>query len=199
LSDDIFPTLSGRALGIKKKPAFSTILQTSVNKIDRAISLNPYPIWTFTLGYNYLKDESLATDDIQSIIGFFLNRYGKYDTFLYLDERDNTCTLQTFGEGDGSTTQFTLCRSWGNFVEPVNIVSAPKVYINGVQTTDFTWTTEGVITFTTAPADGAILTWSGTYYFRCRFTDDELEYEEVCDAVWQAPTVLFRSVVNSSA
>jgi len=198
LSDAIFPSLSGRTLGIKKKPKFNTIVQTSITKIKKTICLAPYPVWTFTLGYAGLKDESLATDDLQEIVGFFLNRYGQYDSFLYLDEKDNTCVNQDFGEGDGSTTKFVLCRAWGRFIEPVNIASTPTIYIDGVATTAFSWITKGIITFATAPANGAVLSWSGLFYYRCRFTADDLEYEEVCDAVWSAPTVIFESEVGSS-
>jgi len=35
----------------------------------------------------------------------------------------------------------------------------------------------GLVTFTTAPASGAALTWTGTYYFRCRFTKDQIEFD----------------------
>jgi Uncharacterized conserved protein len=196
MSDAIFPTLKGLAIGIKKKPAFLTLQQTSVLGVDKGLSLRPYPWWTFTLAYDYLVDKSLATDDIQQIIGFYLNRYGKYDDFLYYDLYDNTCAKQAFGEGDGSTTTFPLCRSYGSFIEPViGIADAPTIYIDGVATTDFTWTTKGKITFATAPASGAGLTWSGSFYYRCRFVDDETEFEEVVNSIWSAPTVLFKSVL----
>jgi len=196
MSDAIFPDLNGLGLGIKKKPEFVTLQQTSVLGVDKTLNLRPYPRWTFTLAYEYLVDKSSADDDIQQLIGFYLNRYGKYDDWLYYDLYDNTCTKQTFGTGDGSTTVFQLCRSYGTFIEPViGIVTKPTIYIDGTATTAFTWTTKGKITFTTAPDSDAILKWSGDFYYRCRFTEDETEFEEIVNNLWSAPSVLFKSVL----
>ena len=195
MSDAVFPDLNGLALGIKKKPEFVTLQQTSTLGVDKTLSLRPYPRWTFTLAYDYLIDKSLATDDIQQIIGFYLNRYGKYDDWLYQDLYDNTCSKQIFGEGDGSTTVFQLCRSYGAFIEPViGLAEKPTIYIGDTETTDFTWTTKGKITFTSAPDDSKLY-WSGGFYYRCRFTEDETEFEELVNNIWTAPTVLFKSVL----
>lgn len=196
MSDAIFPELRGLAIGIKKKPEFVTLQQTSALGVDKTLSLRPYPRWTFTLGYEFLDDKNSVTDDIQQLIGFYLNRYGKHDDWLYYDLYDNTCNHQAFGSGDGSTTAFQLCRNYGAFIEPViGIVNKPTIYINGIATTGFTWTTKGKIAFTTAPVFGAVLSWAGNFYYRCRFTEDETEFEEVVNQIWSAPTVLFKSVL----
>lgn len=196
MSDAIFPTLLGLGWGVKKKPEFVTLQQTSSLGIDKSVSLRPYPRWTYTLKYDYLADNSTPTDDIHQLIGFYLNRYGKFDDFLYLDPTDKACSLQTFGTGDGSTTTFQLCRPYGGFIEPViGIVSAPTIYVAGVSTTAFTWTTSGKITFTTAPVSAALLTWTGGFYYRCKFTQDETEFENSLSGMWGAPTVEFKSVL----
>jgi len=41
-------------------------------------------------------------------------------------------------------------------------------------TTNYTIGTSGVVTFTAAPANGAVLTWTGTFSWLCQFDDDEL-------------------------
>ena len=43
----------------------------------------------------------------------------------------------------------------------------------------------GLITFVTAPANGAALTWSGSFYYRCRFVDDEARFDRFLDDLWQ--------------
>ena len=44
---------------------------------------------------------------------------------------------------------------------------------------DYTWTTKGLITFTTAPASGAVLKWSGAWYYRCHFKEDTAEFQTI--------------------
>jgi len=196
MSDEVFPLLRGLSLGIKKKPEFKTIQQTSVLGIDKTLSLVPYPKWTFTIGYEYLLDKNSVKDDIQKLIGFYINRMGKYDDWLYYDLYDNYCNGQEFGTGDGSTTTFQLCRSWGGFIEPViGVLDDPVITIDGVPTTAFTYTSKGKVTFTTAPSSSATLAWTGGFYYRCRFTEDEQEFEEILNGIWKCDSVIFKSVL----
>jgi hypothetical protein len=51
-----------------------------------------------------------------------------------------------------------------------------------------------LVTFTTAPASGAALTWSGYYAFLCRFDDDVLDFEQFMSKLWEAKQVKFRSL-----
>ncbi len=62
-----------------------------------------------------------------------------------------------FGTGDGSTTAFTLA---GPNAEPLGFVLVSAVSENGTLTSAYTVANE-TITFTSAPAAGAVLTWSG--------------------------------------
>ena len=49
--------------------------------------------------------------------------------------------------------------------------------------------TGGRITFVSAPAVGAALTWSGQFYKRVRFARDETEFEEFLQDLWSAKKV----------
>jgi len=196
MSDAVFPSLNGVAWDWTKKPEFITLKHESALGIVKSLSLRPYPRWMFTLSYSYLLDKSASTDDIQQIVGFYLNRYGSHDDFLYQDTTDYQCTKQIFGTGDGSTTTFQLCRSYGAFIEPViGLADAPTIYIGNTETTAFTWTTKGKITFTSAPAANSKLYWSGDFYYRCRFTEDESEFKAIASGIWTADTLEFKSVL----
>ena len=48
------------------------------------------------------------------------------------------------------------------------------------------------IDFTPAPGANVALTWSGTYYFRCRFQQDQQEFKEFMRQLWEAGSVKFR-------
>ncbi len=52
----------------------------------------------------------------------------------------------------------------------------------------------GAVTFSTPPAAGAALQWTGYFGFLCRFTDDDAEFEQFMSQLWNAKSVKFRSV-----
>jgi uncharacterized protein (TIGR02217 family) len=129
-----------------------------------------------------------AYPEVQQLVGFYNARNGRYDDWLYLDPRENSVTAQSFGTGNGTTVAFELVRSYGSFIEPVGGASSVQVYKNGVLqtlTTDYTISTDTrVITFTTAPAALDALTWTGTFYYRVRFSNDKLQMEEFMERKW---------------
>lgn len=155
MSDAVFPILLGMEFPVKKTPNFNTLEHKTVTGMRKAVSLQSYPIWTFEVSYSYLSDNGSPTDDIHTLQGFFLARYGKWDDFLFNDVTDNNVTNETFGVGDGTTTQFQLVRSYGGFVEPLlGVQGTPTIYIKGVSqsSSSYSISTTGRVTFTTAPA-----------------------------------------------
>ena len=50
------------------------------------------------------------------------------------------------------------------------------------------------MTFASAPASGAALTWSGKFGFLCRFDADDLDFEQFMANLWKADGVKFRSL-----
>jgi len=133
---------------------------------------------------------------MQQLAGFFLQRSGSFDTWLYTDPDDNTVALQGFGVGDGTTTQFQLVRSFGGFTEPIyDINGTPSIYKAGVlQGSDYSINATGLVTFTVAPTGGQALTWTGSYYFRCRFLKDQLEFNQFMKQFWELRTMEFKTV-----
>lgn len=113
-----------------------------------------------------------------------------------------TCTAgvavggSTTFAGDGTSGiyawgfQAELCGQAGAATAP------PSRYIStGAGTvpasyTDYSYTTHGgVFTLATAPATGAVVRWSGSFYWRCRFAADQLDFEKFLDKIWQAGQV----------
>jgi len=56
---------------------------------------------------------------------------------------------------------------------------------------DFTMGTLGYLSMQTAPPAGATLSWSGSFYYRCRFTHDELAVDEFMRDLYSAKKVEF--------
>lgn len=201
MSNATFPTLAGIMWNVARVPQFNTKIQKAVSGREIRLAMMAAPMYTFKMSYEVLRQDTLFAE-LQTLGGFFLARQGAYDSFLYTDPADNATTGATFGVGDGSTQGFQLVRTYGaggnTFAEVVNNVSGtPTIYINGVATTAFTIDGNGFVTFTTAPASGAVLTWSGSYCYRVRFSADTLEFNQFMRNLFELKKCeLFGSLAN---
>lgn len=190
MSNAVFPTLPGIAWPVIKIPEWSTKVQKSASGRELRAAFFSYPLWRFRLTFNVLRQADLTT-----LAGFFNARQGSFDTFLFLDPVDNSVTNQNFGVGDGTTKKFQLARTYGGVVEPVfGAIGTPAVKVNGVSTGAFTIDNNACVTFTTAPAAGAVLSWTGQYYFRCRFVQDSSEFEQFMSNLWNLKKLEFITV-----
>ncbi len=196
MSDAVFPDLPGLKWNVKRAPIWKTNGAESVSGKEVSVSLMTYPLRRYSLSYEVLRAGAEA--ELQTLEGFFNLRRGRHDTWLYNDPDDYTVTDQSFGTGNGTTTTFFLARTRGGFTEPVQALhSAPVIKVAGVTktlTTDYTISALGVVTFVTPPANGAALTWSGTYYWRCRFLQDVTEFDQFLKDLWQLSKIEFRTV-----
>lgn len=196
MSNVLLPTLAGLTWNTTKSPRFNTSIQSAVDMSEVRVSFSATPIWDFTRSYELLRD-NVTNNELKQLGGFFLARYGSWDNWLFLDADDGTALLEPFGTGDGVTTAFQLKRAFGAFTESVsNVANAPSIYKAGVLqtvTTNYTISSTGLVTFTAAPAAAAALTWSGTYYYRCRFNEDAQEFKQFMSKLWEARTFEFKA------
>jgi hypothetical protein len=101
----------------------------------------------------------------------------------------------------GASTTLTLGGSstWPNteilevFAFQLELGPAATSYIvttvAAVTVTDITSITLGVVTFTTAPASGTALSWTGSYFFRCRFDLDGLPLDRIVQHLWNSKSL----------
>ncbi len=90
MSEAIFPSFPGLTWDVSKTPEFFSLSKTSPTGVDVSASLGAYPRWHFSLAYEFLKDrEDEATNELHRLLGFFLQRHGSVDDFLFLDPTDN--------------------------------------------------------------------------------------------------------------
>lgn len=177
----VFPTLT-QSVGfpVKRMPEWDTVKADALSGKRTRTSNRSYPIYRYELVFKVLRTAA-AYLEWQTLQGFINQQLGGAGLWLYDDVNDDTAAAQTFGTGDGASTAFQLVRTLGGFGEPVfspNVITDIKV--NGVTKTlgvDYTVGSYGVITFATAPAGGAVLSWDGTYYWACRFDDDQFAFE----------------------
>lgn len=201
MSNAQFPVLPGLTWDVVKSPTWNTKVQQSVGGKEIRSAFFSAPIWRWTLKYDVLRQAS-AFQELQTLVGFFNARQGRFDSFLYSDPTDNAVIGQNFGTGTGSATQYQLVRDYGaggfigreNVYDINNSPSVPKIYVNGVLktlTTDYTINSVGVVTFVVAPPAAQPLTWDGFYNWRVRFADDVAEFNNFLSLLWEAKQIAF--------
>lgn len=192
MSNDVYPSLPGMRWGVVRAPRFKTQIDETASGIEYRQRLMLYPRRRYVMQYEFLRDRN-ATDELRTLVGFFCDHGGSFDSWLFNDPDDNTATNQVFGVGDGVTNKFQLVRSFGGYVEPVyDLNGAPTIYVDGVlKSTGYSVSSSGAVTFTAAPASNSLISWTGSYYWRCRFTHDEQEFEKFLAQLWQTGKVEF--------
>ena len=194
MSNAIFPaSLPGLTLNTSIAPRFSTKIQSAISGRETRAAFMSYPLWDITFSYSVLRS-SAAYLELDQVMGFFLQVKGSFDSFLVTIPNDNAVTDMQFGTGNGTQVAYQLTRTRGaggfGFVEPVqNVQTITNVKVNGVETTAYTINSAGLITFTTAPASSAVITWTGSFYYRCRFTQDTASFDRFMNNLWELKKV----------
>jgi len=131
-------------------------------------------------------------DDLAAVVAFFEARNGRLYGFRWKDWADfkscvpsqtSAATDQNIGTGDGTATDFLLVKAYTSGAQTwTRTITKPvdgtvKVAIDGVEQTSG-WsvdTTTGLITFTTAPDAGAVITAGFEFDVPVRFDTDMLD------------------------
>lgn len=191
--------------GFRKGPKFNSLVQpTAAGRGTSSLSIQPYATWMFDLDLNMVEGgEFVQYSILQKFLGCFMVTAGRGGFFLFTDPGDNSvddtglttpqsCMLNvTPGAlapmgtpnntiGDGTSTIFQLARMVDQGVDILQQVSNVQVFVNGTPRIDESGTPlytvlNGVVTFNIAPADEAVLTWSGSFQYLCQFTEDTLK------------------------
>ena len=192
MSNAIYPVLPGLTFGVIRTPTFKTDIKTTPSGREFRAAQMLYPLYNYTLVYEFLRDQA-AFQEMRSLLGFFNARQGAFDSFLFQDPDDQTVIVQAAGIGDGATTLFQLVRTLGGTTEPVyDLNGAATIYVAGVPKVlgvDYTINATAGITFTVAPAVGTPITWTGSYYWRCRFLLDAIDFSKFMTGFWEAKQV----------
>ena len=199
MSNYVFPSFQGWSWKKTITPVWNTQTYESESGRETRIQKWKYPRYKISLTYNFLTDNTskwqLDKGDIERLQGFFNAVGGSFDDFLYFDDTENSVENQTFGLGNGQQTVFQLVRNHPYWAEPVNgIVEIPQIFIDGVLTTEVSVDPYGVVTFDSPPPADSVLTWTGNYYFRVRFDNDEIELTRTWDGLWESIEISMKTV-----
>lgn len=137
MSNDVFPAMVGLAWDVQRKPIFSNKIATHTSGKETATAYYQNPKWEYTLTYDYLPDfpKSVGDSDLRTLLGFFLNRRGRFDTWLYTDPDDNAVVAGFQKTFDGTSVEFDMVRSIGGFYEPIGQLNTGlSVWLNVTET-----------------------------------------------------------------
>ena len=145
----------------------------------RTLCRQQYPAWQFAITFSCLNKEER---DI--LLGFFAACKGKWKSFFYKDYTD--CYVegqQLAGNADGS---YQCAIPFNGFIEHAEYVDNVKVYINGVETKEFT--TKGGRIYLNSYTNG-IVTADYEYYWRVCF-QNSIEIAELFQDIFKASLTL---------
>lgn len=170
------------------------VIKTTPSRREFRARDSSVPLYLYSVPFSFLRLEA-ARPDWQTLMGFYNRVGGTFEDWLFDDRTDNTATNQLFGIGDGVTVSFQLARTLGGFLEPVyGLNGVPVITKDGNVIAPLSISATGAVTFATPPAAGTLLRWTGTFYWRCRFTSESLEFTKSYSNLYAAPKVEFRTV-----
>lgn len=137
MSNAVYPSFPGIRPVVARVPIAPPVdVRTTPSQREYRARDATLPRYRYSVSYEVLRS-SAAYPELQALVGFFNARGGRFDSFLFDDEDDNTITDQVFGIGDGSTTAWQAVRSFGGFVEPVDAFNGhPLVLVNSAPATN---------------------------------------------------------------
>lgn len=185
---------------MEKFPSSACIAQeTAAMQANVYVSLMETPVWDFKLSIPYLNGRiDDPNSGVSALLGLYINARGGAGNFTYFDADDHQVTNAQFGTGDGSSQVFQLTRPFQSGSEWVqNVVGTPTILINGTPTALYSIDSKGVVTFNTAPANAAVLAWSGDFQYLLRFKNDSLQgLTMFFKNAWMIDDLEFESVIR---
>jgi uncharacterized protein (TIGR02217 family) len=175
MSNAVFPSLPGLKWGQTRTVLAPPVhIRTTPSRREFRSRSATVPRYQYALTYEFLRGGALG-NELQTLVGFFEQRGGSFESFLFVDHADHSAVDLVFDTGDGVRRTFQLARSFGGFVLPVDAVSSvAHVAVGGTPITAYE-ITGGRVTFDNPPSAGLVLSWSGTFYRRVRFLRDQCE------------------------
>jgi hypothetical protein len=206
----------GLAYSQKWTPTFfNAPTATTASGADIDLGLAQSPLHDFELTYDLLRDGvkwghsgARATLEFRTMMGFHLQLAGTLGRFLYRNVDDRQVFQNPIGVGDGSTSVFTLTRSFGANgyfgTEPVGQVDtgAPfNVYLGGSATpldpALYTLSTAApvanTVTFAIAPTFGQQIAVDMAYFYYCKLSANSNTFEKFMDRLWMLSKVTLHS------
>jgi uncharacterized protein (TIGR02217 family) len=202
MSNDIFPSLPGLKITQVKNPIFSTRVQKATSGRELRAAYYVYPLFRYDLSFEILRDDA-TYNELKTLMGFYMQRQGAAQTFLYSDPTDNAVVKEAIGIGNGSNKVFQLYSSYGGFLMPRKdirprgvITPVLEIYLDNVAQDHAAYSVatsdSGIVTFVSAPGSNKVITASFSFYYRVRFkefSEGDESFTRIFDKWWEAKKI----------
>jgi len=182
-----------------------------VNGAEARVAMWSIPKYQWSLEWTALHNDVEGSSprnlELQTMMSFFNDMAGSWDTFYFPDTftPDYTVAAQFIANGDGTTATFPLIRTLGTSTEPVYVLNnlgstapnygwlQPVVMLNGTPLLGSQWSMTvdpATVTITGgsgtggAPGIGQTVTATFSYFWRVRLTEDSQSFVEQWPIVW---------------
>jgi uncharacterized protein (TIGR02217 family) len=212
VTSQVYPTLSGLTFDVARTYVWHTEVQRALSGKRSTVGYMLFPLVHFELTYSILRDD-ITPSDLKALVGLFNLCQGQYDTFLFTDPDFNTiptsapATFATVASTDTTSTIYQLVATYENSGGPGNLEliqnlnGTPLIYGNGTLISNTHYTINpsgnpaGGVQFSTLPSTGTVLSWSGAFYYRCAFDDDQMkDLVKFMNQWWALKKIAFTSV-----
>lgn len=172
--DTFIPACGG--YGWQGGPEFKTLIVEMRNGWERRNAEIANARHSFNIPYN-----NISPEDYAAIKQLHLIARGRLHNFKFIDELDSEADNEPFATGNGVQTVFQLRKL--SAIDGVSYSRNVYVPLSGVvitnngsvaaPTIDYD---RGLVTFSSAPANGNVLRWTGRFALWVRFNQDDLPF-----------------------
>lgn len=195
----VFPTFPGIDIALSKRSEVKSEIYTNpYSGKETRLRFQHYPKYIFKLSVNVLFDNA-DEQEMQDFLGFVAAVGGQASPFLFIDPTDCQAVGQVIAVGTGDTANYQLQRKVGGFSEPVNqpVIGTVQLFVDGAPATASVSDTGAVVLWESLPV-GAVLTWSGQYYYRVRFTEDGFDIVRLSVGLYDCQDIEFIGSVREA-
>jgi hypothetical protein len=200
----VFPAaiLARAGWELHRRPTWSGRVAAPVSGREVLTPYYQYPLREFELTFEgLLSGASMGVIPAQSkqlLDGFFSTVNGPYGRFLFADPEDSSVTGGVIATAPGGVAAFPIVRVLnGGYAEPVGQVNAiQNVYLNGVAQAAGSWSVvlPNTLVLGSSPAAGVTITADFTFYWVCRFLEDQTDFGEFARNFHAVKSLRFRTV-----
>lgn len=214
----VFPFLP-EGFPIKLSIVMDTVIGTTKSLREVRVAQQQVPLWDIEIPFEELRDKTQNQVPYQPFVypenfiqfeelcQLWLSMYGQTNVFAFDAPWDNSRSDQFIGTGDGTSYIFPIYRTWGTgltaTLQPIGMVNEIfEVQVGGVTVPDTEYTAiRNKLYFVDAnginypPEAGLPITMTFSFYYVCRFVEDEQDFEEFAKNRWKVPSLKFRAVI----
>jgi len=199
--------------GAQGGPQFATVIQESISGQEQRVRVWAKCRAKYDIGYSVMNSAD-PVGNYRAVLALFYAHAGRLRPFRFKDWGDFEAQNVQFGTGTGLDTAFQLSKTYdpseillgaiGSYFytrEIYLLSTAPVIRVGGVVqtvTTHYSIGPTGLVTFVTAPADGAVLTWDGEFDLPVRFDVDYLPVVMNVNNIVDIGSISLREVIGSA-